>query len=84
MFKLTSETCANPGFFSGGGGGPGPTTRKQCGHRFLLFFNLFYSLQRGSNGFMTEKTILFQLLRERLTFSRRVQLFPGGPNVDFL
>ena len=27
---------------------------------FLLVLNLFYSLQRGSNGFITEKTILFK------------------------
>ena len=41
-------------------GGPGPTTRKRPGQRvffsffFFLFLglNLFYSLQRGSNGFI--------------------------------
>ena len=43
----------------GGGGGPGPTARKQPGQLFLVI-NLFYCLQRGSNGFITEKTILFQ------------------------
>ena len=52
-------------FIQGGGGGvPGPTAGKQSGQRFFLlcFFivlNLFYSKQRGSNGFITEKTILF-------------------------
>ena len=47
--------------FFQGGGGPGPTARKQSGQRcfffvffrFFLVLNLFYSLQRGSNGFIT-------------------------------
>ena len=38
----------------------------------FLVLNLFYSLLRGSNGFITEKTILFQ-------GSRGAQLFPGDP-----
>ena len=37
----------------GGGGGRGPTARKQSGQIFLVI-NLFYSLQSGSNGFITE------------------------------
>ena len=42
---------------------------------FLLFFfffvlNIFYGLHRGSNGFITEKTILFQGSRGGPTFSR--------------
>ena len=37
----------------------------------FLVLNLFYSLQRGSNGFNTEKTILFQ-------DPEGVQHFPGG------
>ena len=46
-------------YFQGGGGGPGPTSRKQSGQRFLyilmyllivLILNLFYSLQRATNG----------------------------------
>ena len=48
-----------------GGGGPGPTAKKQSGHVF--FFN---NLQRGSNGFITEKAILFQGSRGGPTFSR--------------
>ena len=54
--------CADPGIFVKGG--PGPMARKQHGQRFFSVFflvlNLFYSLQEGSNGFITEKTILFQ------------------------
>ena len=51
--------------FCQGGGGGSLTARKQPGQRFfcvcfLLVLNLFYSLQRGSNGFITEKTILFK------------------------
>ena len=38
---------------------------------FFLVLNLFYILQRGSNGFITEKTILFQGSRGGPTFSRR-------------
>ena len=48
---------------------------------FLVFLvlNLFYSLQRESNGFITEKTILFQGSRRGLTFSGEgFKLFPGG------
>ena len=37
----------------GGGGGRGTTVRKQSGQCFLVI-NLFYSLQSGSNGFITE------------------------------
>ena len=50
---------------------------------FILVLNLFYSLQRASNGFITEKTIL-------LKDPEGVQLFPGesnfvhgGPNANF-
>ena len=46
--------------FQGGGGDSGLAAKKQSGQRFILVPNLFYSLQRGSNGFITEKTILFQ------------------------
>ena len=38
----------------GGGGGRGPTVRKQSGQGFFLVINLFYNLQSGSNGFITE------------------------------
>ena len=37
----------------GGGGGRGPTASKQSGQCFFVI-NLFYSLQSGSNGFITE------------------------------
>ena len=36
----------------------------------FLVLNLLYSLQRGSNGFISEKTILFQGSRGGPTFSR--------------
>ena len=66
-------------------GGPGPTAIKQPEQSFLVL-NLFYSLQRGSNGFITEKTILLKGSRGGPTFSREgVQPFPGGggPNANF-
>ena len=52
-------------------GGPGLTSRKQSGQRFFLILNLFYSLQRASNGFITDKTILSK-------DPEGVQHFPGG------
>ena len=51
------------------GGGPGQTVRKQPGH--FLVLNIFNSLQRGSNGYITEKTIIFQ----------GSNLFQGGPTL---
>ena len=81
----TRTPCADPGFFSGTGAqARRPENRTTCFFRFFFFFlfffvlNLFYSLQRGSNGFITEKAILFQGSRGGPTFSRRVQLSPGG------
>ena len=66
-------------FFSGGGGGgPGPTARKH-----FFFLNLFYSLQKGSNGYITEKTIFFQGARGGPTFSRGSNDFWRGPNAHF-
>ena len=57
------------------------TARKQPGRRFFFLFlsvlNLFYSLQSGSNGFITEKTILFKGSRGS-NFSR------GGGGVQVL
>ena len=50
--------------------GPGSTARKQSGQRFLVL-SLFYSLSpRGSNGFITKKTVLFQGSIGGPTFSR--------------
>ena len=40
--------------FCQAGEGRGPTARKQSGQCFFLVINLFYSLQSGSNGFITE------------------------------
>ena len=53
-----------------------------CGSRDFcqsyLVLSLFYSLQRGSNGFIAEKTIL--ILYQR---SRGVHYFPGGGVSNF-
>ena len=49
--------------------------------QFYLVLSLFYSLQRGSNGFIAEKTllILYQGSKGGPLFSRGgVKLFPGG------
>ena len=63
-----------------------------CGSRDFcqsyLVLSLFYSLQRGSNGFIAEKTILilYQGSRGGPLFSRGggVKLFPGGGGVQML
>ena len=57
-----------------------------CGSRnfcqFYMVLSLFYSLKRGSNGFIDEKTILiiYQGSRGGPLYSGGggVQLFPGG------
>ena len=53
-------------------------SRNVC--QFYLILSLFYSLQRGSNGFIAEKTILilYQGSREGPLFPGGVQPFPGG------
>ena len=52
MNKLNRVHVRNQEFLLGGGGGSRPDRQKTiC---FFLVFNLFYSLQRGSNGFITE------------------------------
>ena len=56
--------------------------RKQPERIFCCFvspqFIKFYSLQRGSNDFITEKTILFQGSRGGPNFSRGDQTFSRG------
>ena len=44
--------------------------------QFYLVLSLFYSLKRGSNGFIAEKTIL--VLYQGSRGGGGVQLFPGG------
>ena len=46
--------------------------------QFYLVLSLFYTLQRGSNGFIAEKTIL--ILYQG---SRKVHYFPGGGGSNF-
>ena len=54
---------------------------------FFLILSLYYSLQRGSNGFIAEKTILilYQGSKGGPLFSRGVtNFFQGwGPNANF-
>ena len=64
-----------------GAGGNMHESRDFCQSYVVL--SLFYSLQRGSNGFIAEKTILilYQGSRGGPLFSRGgggVKLFPGG------
>ena len=61
----------------GGGGGRGPTARKQSGQCFFFVINLFYSLQSGSNGFITEGrrgSNFFQ----GVGVSKEIVIFQGG------
>ena len=61
-----------------------PDGLKKVWTTFFLVLNLFYSLQRGPNCFITEKTILFQGSRGGPTFSRGVPTFARGcPNANF-
>ena len=54
--------------------------------QFYLVLSLFYSLQRGSNGFIAEKTILilYQGSRGVHYYPGGVQLFPRGGGVQML
>ena len=73
----------------GGGGGGGPGQKASLSGLVCLFFSPQLILQftegggGGSNGFMTEKTILFQGSRGGPTFSRGSNFFQGGPNANF-
>ena len=56
--------------------------------QWLMFFSVQLILQftKGSNGFITEKTILFQGSRGGPTFSKGSKIFRGGgggPNANF-
>ena len=68
-----------------GAGGNMRGSRNFC--QFYLILSLFYSLQRGSNGFIAEKTILILSQGSRggpLFPGRGVSnLFQGGPNANF-
>ena len=67
MVECIVSVRGSRNFCQGGGGGGGGGGRKRPENSldnvffcFLLVLNLFYSLQRGSKGFITEKTILFK------------------------
>ena len=68
-----------------GAGGNVHGSRNFC--QFYLILSLFYSLQRGSNGFIAEKTILilYQGSRGGPLFPGGgvSNLFQGGPNANF-
>ena len=64
--------CADPGFFQGGGGG----ARRPENNLFLVL-NLFYSLQRGSSGFIAKKTVTFPRIQ------RGSNIFQEGGGSNF-
>ena len=85
--KDTSCMRGSRNFFQGGGG-PAPTSRQRffCLFLFVLVLNLFYSLQRASNGFITEKTILSKDPEGVYHFPGGANFFHGGgggPNANF-
>ena len=59
-------------------------SRNSC--QFYLILSLFYSLQRGSNGFIAEKNILilYQGSRGPPLFSRGCRTFSRGGGVQML
>ena len=65
-FRGQETTCADPGIFVS----------------FYLVLSLFYSLKRGSNGFIAEKNILILYQGSKCgplySGGGGVQLFPGG------
>ena len=90
MFRM--QTCCNYNVYFiscrgvSGAGGNMRGSRDFC--QSYLVLSLFYSLQRGSNGFIAEKTILilYQGSRGGLLFSRGggvSNFFQGGPNANF-
>ena len=67
-------TCADPGIFVRGG--PGQADKKKLWHRFFFFKSLAYFTEVKWS--ISKKSITFQGSRGGPTFSRGVQLFPGG------
>ena len=68
-------------------GVPGSTAKKKSSlDNVFLVLGLFYSLQRWSNGFIAERTILSKGSRGGggATFSSGVQLFSGVGGVQML
>ena len=59
-------------------GVPGSTAKKTSLDNVFLVLGLFYSLQRWSNGFIAERTILSKGSRGGPTFSRE-----RDPNANF-
>ena len=84
------QTCCNHIFIScrGVSGAEDNMRGSRNFCQFYLVLSLFYNLQRGSNSFIAEKTILilYQGSRRSIIFQGGgVQLFPegGGPNANF-
>ena len=67
-------------FISGGGGGGVQTRRPESS---LDLLSLLHSLQRASNGVLTEKTILSKDPEEVQHFPGRSNFFHRGPNANF-
>ena len=68
--------CTDPGFFVRGGGGPGHSDQKAL----TTFFSSPQLILLESNGLFRRKLSFFKVPEGGPTFSRGVQLFPGGSN----
>ena len=75
MYKVRTNiiTCADPGIFVRGWGGPGQSDKKSSDNVFFFFFFFFFVLSL----FFRSQMVNF---KENYHFSRfqGVQLFPGG------
>ena len=73
-------TCTYPGiFFCPAWGRSRPDDQKTALTKFYLLLSLFLSLQRGANGFITEKTIYFSKDLEWVQHFEGVRGGGGGP-----
>ena len=79
------NACADSEFFVRGGWVQAQRRESSLENLFLrlifLVLNLLNSLQRGSNGLITEKTMLFQGIRGGFNIFRGGG--GGGPNANF-
>ena len=67
-----TQTCADPGIFVRGGGGPGQSGKKSSGDVFFLLFLVLSLVYRSQMVNFSEIYHFFKV-------PERVQHFPGGP-----
>ena len=88
--RFGARACADPRIFvRRGGGGPGQSDKKSSDNVFLYFFSPNLILQKSNGQF--QRNLSFFKVPEGVqhfsggpTFSRGVQLFPGGGGYNCL